>query len=392
MNRIIQVRVGLWAAIAACLALSASCGPSKIDESRQATGVKVGEVTDTSAIVWMRVTREEKRRADGVVRRGRASTAEPLPEHLKPEDLEGSAPGAPGRVRVRYGASKDLAGEDLAAAGETEWADVSAEDGFTHHFKLTGLQPATVYHYSAETAGPGGSPLHAPLRGSFETAPKSDEYSDVTFTVITGQMYSDADHPEGFKIYDSMLGLAPKFIIPTGDTVYYDSDDPHVTSIDLARYHWHRMYSYPKLVRFHLNVPGYWEKDDHDVWSNDSWPTMKPSMKDGENWMGSFTFEQGLKVYAEQAPMSSTPYRTFRWGKGLQVWLTEGRDFRSPNTMPDGPEKSIWGAEQKKWLTESLLSSDADWKVLISPTPIVGPDRPNKHDNHSNVDFTHEGG
>jgi alkaline phosphatase D len=59
--------------------------------------------------------------------------------------------------------------------------------------------------------------------------------------------------------------------------------------------------------------------------------------------------------------------------------------------MPDGPEKSIWGAEQKKWLMESLLASDADWKVLVSPTPIVGPDRPNKRDNHANVTFAHEG-
>ena len=34
---------------------------------------------------------------------------------------------------------------------------------------------------------------------------------------------------------------------------------------------------------------------------------------------------------------------------------------------------------------------DAAFRVLISPTPIVGPDRDSKHDNHSNKDFTHEG-
>jgi len=84
-------------------------------------------------------------------------------------------------------------------------------------------------------------------------------------------------------------------------------------------------------------------------------------------------------------------YRTYRWGKAVQVWLTEGRDYRSPNTMPDGPRKTIWGEEQKRWLKESILQSDADWKVLVSPTPIVGPDRPNKRDNHSNAAFAHEG-
>ena len=107
--------------------------------------------------------------------------------------------------------------------------------------------------------------------------------------------------------------------------------------------------------------------------------------------MGTFNFEEGLRVYREQVPMSEKPYRTFRWGKGLQVWFTEGRDFRSPNTDPDGPDKTIWGAEQKRWLKDTLLASDADWKILVSPTPIVGPDRKNKHDNHSNDNFTHEG-
>jgi alkaline phosphatase D len=38
-----------------------------------------------------------------------------------------------------------------------------------------------------------------------------------------------------------------------------------------------------------------------------------------------------------------------------------------------------------------VLESDATWKVLISPTPIVGPDRGNKNDNHANAGFQTEG-
>jgi alkaline phosphatase D len=88
---------------------------------------------------------------------------------------------------------------------------------------------------------------------------------------------------------------------------------------------------------------------------------------------------------------------TIHQSKGLEwdvvfiLWLTEGRDFRSPNTMPDGPEKSIWGKKQKEWLKRTLLASDADWKVLVSPTPIVGPDRSTKADNLSNRAFAFEG-
>jgi phosphodiesterase/alkaline phosphatase D-like protein len=88
--------------------------------------------------------------------------------------------------------------------------------------------------------------------------------------------------------------------------------------------------------------------------------------------------------------MSELGYRTFRWD-AIFIWFTDGRDFRSPNKMPDGPDKTIWGGEQKAWFKRTVQESDATWKVLISPTPLVGPDRPNKNDNHSNSGFAHEG-
>ena len=37
------------------------------------------------------------------------------------------------------------------------------------------------------------------------------------------------------------------------------------------------------------------------------------------------------------------------------------------------------------------MQSDATFRILISPAPLVGPDRPNKRDNHSNRVFAHEG-
>ena len=66
--------------------------------------------------------------------------------------------------------------------------------------------------------------------------------------------------------------------------------------------------------------------------------------------------------------------------------------YRSPNAMEDGPEKSIWGQEQKAWLKETLLASDATFKILISPNPMIGPDDARKSDNHTNLGgFQHEG-
>ena len=61
------------------------------------------------------------------------------------------------------------------------------------------------------------------------------------------------------------------------------------------------------------------------------------------------------------------------------------------DVVGDGPGKTIWGAEQKAWFKRTVAASDATFRVLISPTPIVGPDRGNKNDNHANKGFTHEG-
>ncbi len=132
-------------------------------------------------------------------------------------------------------------------------------------------------------------------------------------------------------------------------------------------------------------MPTYFLKDDHDTYVNDSWPGTR------FEWTEDFTFEDGQRIFAQQTGLPSPAYRTFKIGGDLQIWLMEGRDYRTPNDVKDGPEKSIWGKEQKAWLVQSLSESTAKFKVLISPTPIVGPDRENKQDNHANAVFATEG-
>jgi alkaline phosphatase/alkaline phosphatase D len=84
-------------------------------------------------------------------------------------------------------------------------------------------------------------------------------------------------------------------------------------------------------------------------------------------------------------------YRTHRVHTHLQLWFIEGRDYRTANKLPDGPEKTIWGSQQRDWLQTTLQASDATWKVIITPTPMVGPDRNSKTDNHTNLaGFKHE--
>ena len=346
-------------------------------------GLRVGEVNQTTAIVWTRVTATRDRNQQGHrdPKKRTARVEDYVPSRIAVADRQGEITGAPGEVRLHWQRQ-----DRESARRSTSWVRVTAEHDFVHQFQLEGLEPGREYRVVVEARGAAGAKITASANGSFQTPPSADTWQDTTFTVVTGQSYWDLDHPAGYHIYPAMAKLKPRFIVPTGDTVYLDSEAPRARTVALARYHWHRMYSLPRHIAFHRRVPGYWEVDDHDSWCDDCWPSKQA------RWMLPLTFRQGFSIYREQVPMGRRTYRTVRWGRGLQVWMVEGRLFRSANTMPDGPDKTIWGGEQLAWLKKSILASDASFRVLISPTPIVGPDRPKgKNDNHSNDAFATEG-
>lgn len=373
----------------ACLTLP-TASVQGAEQVHQTTGFKIGEVTQSSAIVWTRLTARQHRNPsdgpevviryldEGLNKKRRRGTVEAVvyPEGVTAEDLREAVPGTSGECRVLSRM------EGQAEWDSTPWKQVFPDKDFTRQFRLENLEPGSKYELLVEGRANPASAQVSQLDGSFRTAPVADRPAHVVFTVSTGQGNNGQDSEKGFRIYPSMLRLEPNFFVHTGDMVYYDQ---LAKTLPLARYHWQRTYSLPTNVDFHRQVASYFMKDDHDTWINDCWPTMQT------DYMHQFTFAQGQAVFKEQMPIGPRPYRTFRWGRDLQVWLMEGRDFRSPNDEPDGPEKTIWGKQQKQWFKSTVKASDATFKVVISPTPIVGPDRAKKNDNHANEGFKSEG-
>jgi alkaline phosphatase D len=312
-----------------------------------ANGLKIGEVDQDSAIVWVRTTQFAERLDDDTV------------------------PGVAGEARLTHWS------RDTPEAKQTgEWVPVAPERDFTHQFKLEGLQAGTDYELRCETRD-------ASVEGRFRTAPALDDPRRIVFTVVTGQGYHRRDDPaSGHRIYPAMTALVPDFFVHTGDVVYYDKPKPFAKTIPVARHKWNRMYALPFQRDFHLQTACYFIRDDHDTLKNDCWPGQR---------YGELTWDDGIRLFQEQVPTGPVPYRTIRWGTDVQIWLLEGREFRDPNTEPDGPDKTLLGTKQIEWLERTLAESNASFRIVISATPLIGPDRVAKRDSHANAAFRTEG-
>ncbi len=352
-----------------------------------AQGDLVGEVTRNSAIINTRLTKHAERNpTTSFYRWDDGHVYEPYRE-----DMSENVPGMSGWARIQYSTDSTLQNANVTA-----WKLAEQEHDFNVQFNIENLPSASVIWYQSEMAVDTTAETRLNPIQSFRTAPNPDEYARVNFTVITCWAARSRDiwknsKPWGFQMVMSMQELNPDFTIHTGDMVYYDSDSPCATDLDLMRYHWRRMFSIPCVSDYFRTRGIYAMKDDHDYRWDDAWPQQEvPHYHRNAEYM--ITDEMGRQVFLDAMPMGEKTYRTVQWGKAVQLFLVEGRDYRSPNTMPDGPEKTIWGDEQKAWLKQQLLASDAVFKILVSPTPMVGPDRQNKRDNHADENgFYYEG-
>ncbi len=345
-------------------------------------GILVGGVTATRALAQVRLTG-----TDRLVKR--------------------DVPGVAGTVKF----SLYRAGEDQPV-NEQEVSAVVEHD-FIARAVLADLKPGTSYRCVTRIGSAPGSLRPGPV-ATFRTLPGKDRDDPVSFVVVTGMNYAKfhgddridrAQHllenntklaapyagPDKHLGYPGLVGILqarPDFFVGTGDNVYYDTpDNPRAATVTELRQKWHEQFVQPRYRDLFARVPTYWMVDDHDY-----------RIDDGDN-SGDYdpTPEAARRMMLEQLPLGAMgderikTYRTHRINRDLQIWLPEGRVYRSDNATPDGPGKTIWGAAQKAWLKRTLAASDARFKLLISPTPMIGPDDVRKTDNHTNHGgFRHE--
>lgn len=311
--------------------------------------------------------------------------------------VDGDLPGHAGEARFEISDQ-----ESFSPSAFTGWIEARPEQDFIVKARVNGLAPGRTYHYRLHyTDKDRATAKTGPARRFRTWAPGSGEAVDFVMVSCmnhaafhglakgSGPAYTGADRSLGYPALEAILKLNPRAVIGTGDIIYYDQPkETAARTLPELRRKWHEQFIQPRFPRLFAVTPTYWLKDDHDYRKNDSDAT-------GDYEPG---VDLGINTFREQLPLGlpsdadQKTYRTHRFSQDLQVWFLEGRDYRSPNQAPDGADKTIWGADQLKWLKETLLGSSAAFRVIISPTPLVGPDDAYKKDNHTNPEgFRHEG-
>ena len=339
MSRIAYLVLAAAVFALAGTAATASVGARSHDALVVTHGVVVGDVTAHTAVLWARADRE-------------------------------------GSLRVHLSGGKHHGAARL---------DVHAADDYAGQVVLTGLRPDTLYRYRV------GS-----VRGSFQTAPAAGDAEPVRLVFggdVAGQNVC-RDTTEGFPIMETIRAQRADVFVGLGDMIYADNACDPVgrygntqvpggfgPATNLAEFwaHWryNRADAASKRLLTSTSYVGVW--DDHEV-VNDFGP-LNDTRSTPPYTPGVHLLPIGLEAFLDYTPIAVAPntpkrvYRSLRWGKHLELFVLDTRQYRDANAASDSADrpKTMLGREQLTWLKESLAASDATWKVIVSSVPMSIP-------------------
>jgi alkaline phosphatase D len=228
---------------------------------------------------------------------------------------------------------------------------VDAAADHTVQIEMDTLEAATTYFYYA-TAGR-KQPAYA---GSFITAPAPDDLANVTFCFSgdTQESY------QPFTIMNAVRAQQPNFFLHLGDTIYADRDWQARTLDEFwEKYRANRIDAATQLCLSQMSTYVVW--DDHDVLENHVADDPLASI--------------GRKAFIDYWPIRRDKlerqriYRSFRWGKAMELFLLDTRQYRDPSS------RTKLGKTQKKWLLDKVSRSTALFKFIATSVPMFGGGR-----------------
>jgi alkaline phosphatase D len=172
--------------------------------------------------------------------------------------------------------------------------------------------------------------------GKFRTAPRRKARKTIRFAV-TGDADGAFNPATGqpaynlFEVYRQVAAERNDFNVNLGDVIYSDSAVPGVpVALTLpdkwAKYRLNLSYPNLRLLRARAGLYSHW--DDHEFVDDFSIPKF-----------GSALYGSGKKAFLDYDPVKFSSklglYRSFRWGKNLEIFFLDERSFRSLSAEND---------------------------------------------------------
>jgi phosphodiesterase/alkaline phosphatase D-like protein len=232
-------------------------------------------------------------------------------------------------------------GCDLKSAAKRFKVKATKDNDLTVQAKIGGLESGRRYKY--RWCMPGG---RFSAIGHFDTAPAPNQAKTIRFSITGDQDASPlpgtkAPYWNNFGVWKQIQRENNNFNVMMGDTIYSDSEVPGVggvagTALTVAQ----------KFAKYRLNLGQkpwanirgatsyYAHWDDHEF-INDFARSESVFPEEGGNVEinGETLYKRGVRAFRDYNPITYSTkngiYRSFRWGKNLQVFFLDERSFRS---------------------------------------------------------------
>jgi alkaline phosphatase D len=266
--------------------------------------------------------------------------------------------------------------DNLKAAKTIMYKGELGKDFNPIKIELNGLHFNTTYAYTIIIDGKPVTPAYAlqfTTKDLWQFRKPAPDFSFLTGSCayFNEPMFDRPGKPYGgdSSIFETMATTNAAFNLWLGDN-WYTREVDYATAWGL-NYRASRDMSLSVLQKFKSIMPQYAIWDDHDYGPNDagkSFILKEESRKVFMNyWCNPSYGEEGKGIY------SKISY------SDVDIFLTDDRYFRSEVDIPDSINgqqntgKSYFGAMQMEWLKNSLLFSNATFKIIASGSQVLNP-------------------
>jgi len=214
---------------------------------------------------------------------------------------------------------------------------------------LTGLEPGRNVYYRLRVDGSQDRYLRNLPPFRLRTAPAGP----ARFRIAFGSCARVQDDPHQ-PIWRALEQWQPDLFFWLGDNIYGDSLDPAVLAAEYRRQRF--VDSFQTLAR---STPQLATWDDHD-YGLDNYDRTNPIRKQARR-----LFENYWANPPSGTEGGEGIHFKYAYG-GVDFFFLDCRYWRSENSQPDGPEKTMLGRQQLDWLKRELAGSRAPFKVLVN--------------------------